>query len=101
LSLVPLAVVALIATASVVIRSYWGAVLLVHLTSSTILMLACHGELYRRRPEPSRLTEFYLWTSLGGVIGGVFAGLIAPNLFNGLPSTRFWSWLQSLSCPAL
>ena len=33
----------------------------------------------RRR---SRLTEFYLWTSFGGVLGGVFAGIAAPHLFN-------------------
>ena len=35
-----------------------------------------------RRPAPALLTEFYLWTSLGGVIGGIFAGLLAPHLFN-------------------
>jgi hypothetical protein len=29
------------------------------------------------------LTEFYLCTSLGGVIGGAFAGLLAPQIFNG------------------
>jgi hypothetical protein len=42
--MVPFAAVALIATASAVIRSYWSALLVVH------LVLACHGELYRRRP---------------------------------------------------
>src|SRR4030095_1010590 len=47
-----------------------------------VLALLCHGEVYRRRPEPARLTEFYLWTSFGGVIGGIFAGLLAPHLFN-------------------
>jgi hypothetical protein len=41
-------------------------------------------EAYRQRPEPGRLTEFYLWTSFGGVIGGVFAGLVAPNIFNDI-----------------
>src|SRR5262245_56805039 len=46
------------------------------------LALACHGELYARRPAPALLTEFYLWTSFGGVIGGIFAGLLAPFLFN-------------------
>ena len=35
-----------------------------------------------RRPAPALLTEFYLWTSFGGVIGGIFAGLLAPHLFN-------------------
>jgi hypothetical protein len=43
----------------------------------------CHGELYARRPRPRRLTEFYLCTSFGGVIGGAFAGLLAPQIFNG------------------
>jgi hypothetical protein len=43
--------------------------------------LVCHRELYLRRPEASSLTEFYLWMSLGGVLGGVFAALVAPNVF--------------------
>jgi hypothetical protein len=84
LSLVPFAAVAVIATASLRVRPYWSAQLLVHLVSFVVLALACHGELYRRRPEPARLTEFYLWTSFGGVIGGIFAGLIAPHVFNGI-----------------
>jgi hypothetical protein len=84
LSLVPFAVVALIATASVVIQPYWSVRLLMHLVSFVVLALACHGELYRRRPQPARLTEFYLWTAFGGVTGGIFAGLIAPHVFNGI-----------------
>jgi hypothetical protein len=36
----------------------------------------------RAAPAPARLTEFYLWTSFGGVLGGIFAGLLAPLLFN-------------------
>ncbi|MCK1707610.1 MULTISPECIES: fused MFS/spermidine synthase [unclassified Bradyrhizobium] len=84
LSLVPFAVVALIATASAELRPYLSASLAIHLVGFVVLALACHGELYRRRPEPARLTEFYLWTSFGGLIGGVFAGLIAPHVFNGV-----------------
>jgi hypothetical protein len=48
-----------------------------------VIALHCHGELYARRPSPARLTEFYLLISVGGVIGGAFAGLLAPNLFKG------------------
>ncbi|QIG91084.1 fused MFS/spermidine synthase [Bradyrhizobium sp. 6(2017)] len=84
LSLVPFAAVALTATGSAVIRPFLSVLLAVHLVSFVVLALACHGELYRRRPEPARLTEFYLWTSFGGVIGGIFAGLIAPHVFNGI-----------------
>lgn len=40
-----------------------------------------HGELYRLRPPPEQLSAFYLWTSLGGVLGSAFVGLLAPHLF--------------------
>lgn len=41
----------------------------------------CHGELARRRPAAQHLTEFYLWMSLGGVLGGMFNSLLAPLIF--------------------
>jgi hypothetical protein len=63
-------------------KTFWLANIALNLVGFFVLALLCHGELYARRPAPARLTEFYLWTSLGGVIGGVFAGLIAPNVFN-------------------
>jgi hypothetical protein len=65
-------------------KLYWFAIITLNLAAFVLIALACHGEAYARRPEPSRLTEFYLWTSFGGVVGGVFAGLIAPNIFNNI-----------------
>ena len=62
-------------------RPFWLALVAVNLVAFALLALLCHGELYRRRPAPARLTEFYLWTSLGGVLGGVFAALVAPHIF--------------------
>jgi len=44
--------------------------------------VACHAEMYRTRPEPARLTEFYLLMSVGGVIGGLFCALAAPLIFD-------------------
>ncbi len=35
-----------------------------------------------RRPAGPYLTRFYLPISLGGVLGGAFVGLIAPNIFD-------------------
>jgi SAM-dependent methyltransferase len=49
-----------------------------------IACMAAHGELVRLRPAPRHLTGFYLSLSLGGALGGVFAGLVAPRLFDGL-----------------
>ena len=40
-----------------------------------------HGELAKIRPAPRYLTQFYLMVSLGGALGGMFVGLIAPRLF--------------------
>ena len=64
------------------VKTYWFASVLLNLIAFTLIALACHGEAYRLRPAATRLTEFYLWTSFGGVLGGVFAGIAAPHLFN-------------------
>ena len=47
-----------------------------------VCCMVCHGELVRMRPPARHLTSFYVSVSLGGALGGVFVGLIAPNLFN-------------------
>ncbi len=64
-------------------KVFWVATVLLNLVAFALLTLLCHGELYARRPAPARLTEFYLCVSVGGVLGGAFAGLLAPNIFNG------------------
>ena len=49
------------------------------------LFLSCmffHGELAKLRPAPRYLTQFYLMVSLGGALGGIFVGLIAPRVFS-------------------
>lgn len=43
--------------------------------------LVAHRTLYEARPNARYLTEFYLWMSAGGVLGGIFAALIAPQIF--------------------
>jgi hypothetical protein len=64
-------------------KVFWLTTIALNLVAFALLTLMCHGELYARRPSPQRLTEFYLCTSFGGVIGGAFAGLLAPQIFNG------------------
>lgn len=46
--------------------------------------MVCHGELSQSRPSARHLTEFYLWVSAGGVLGGIFNALIAPLVFSSL-----------------
>ena len=56
--------------------------MVLYLLALFAIALVCHGELARSRPKIARLTEFYLWISLGGVLGGVFNALIAPEIFS-------------------
>ena len=48
-----------------------------------IVCMFCHGELARMRPGPKHLTLFYLVVSLGGVVGGVLVGVVAPLALPG------------------
>jgi hypothetical protein len=79
--IMPLLVIALvIVLVSEATHPVW-LLMVVHLTAFFVVSLVCHGELARRRPPPEQLTEFYLWLSLGGILGGLFSALVAPLLF--------------------
>jgi hypothetical protein len=45
--------------------------------------MAGHGELARRRPDPSRLTGYYLGIAAGGALGGFLCAVVAPLVFKG------------------
>jgi SAM-dependent methyltransferase len=54
------------------------------LTVFTLLAAVCHARLAAERPEVSGLTEYFVWISAGGMLGGAFNALAAPLLFRGL-----------------
>jgi len=47
-----------------------------------VCCMVCHGEMVRLKPPSRYLTGFYLMVAAGGAAGGLFVGLLAPNLFN-------------------
>ena len=53
-----------------------------HLLALLATGMLCHGALAADRPAPSLLTSFYLVVAAGGVLGGLFAALAAPLLFD-------------------
>jgi hypothetical protein len=71
-----------------------NAVLMVplHLAAFFVSAMVCHGELARERPRASHLTEFYLLMSLGGVLGGLFASLVAPVIFDRILEYPILLW---------
>lgn len=70
-----------------------------HLIVFFVAAMVCHGELARDRPDPRHLTEFYLWMSLGGVLGGVFNALVAPLVFTTVAEYPLALVLASLLGP--
>ncbi len=44
------------------------------------LCMCLHGEMARMRPAAAWLTRFYLMLSLGGAVGGISVGLVAPHV---------------------
>jgi hypothetical protein len=58
-----------------------GVAVVVQLVLVAVGGLVAHGQLAADRPRPSALTRFYLWIAVGGALGGVANGLLAPLLF--------------------
>jgi hypothetical protein len=58
--------------------------------------IVCHGELARTKPGPAFLTEFYLSIAVGGALGGLLVGIVAPQIFN-----NYWETPIAISCLAM
>ncbi len=60
-------------------------IIAVHLVTLFIICMTVHQKLYDTRPQDSRnMTSFYIYMSLGGVLGGIFNTFIAPEIFNSI-----------------
>ncbi len=77
-----------LAVPTLLILGFWGIQgalsweFTLHLGVFFATALLLHGRLADDRPATRHLTEFYLWMSIGGVLGGMFNALLAPNLFD-------------------
>jgi hypothetical protein len=72
-----------------------------HLTTLFVVSMVCHGELARDRPAPKYLTGYFLWMSVGGVLGGLFNGLAAPLIFTGIVEYELVMMLACFLAPPL
>jgi hypothetical protein len=82
LLLQPVAVVAVVLGLSLNGNRGWVIAAVTGAVAFFVTTMVCHKELYDRRPASAHLTEYYLWMSLGGVLGGIFAALVAPQIFS-------------------
>jgi hypothetical protein len=72
-----------------------------HLLGFFVIAMVCHGELARSRPSTHHLTEFYLWISVGGAVGGMLTAIVAPLVFPTLLEYRIALVLSCLLAPTL
>ncbi|HVF10409.1 MAG TPA: fused MFS/spermidine synthase [Abditibacteriaceae bacterium] len=82
--LMPIAILPVVVVLTINLAHPVGLLVPFHLLGFFVMALACHGALAEERPAPLHLTEFYLWMSLGGVLGGIFCALIAPLVFKSV-----------------
>ena len=80
----PLALIPMVIALAIRVKDPIFLVIPLHLASFFFISMVCHGELAADRPAVSRLTEFYIYLSLGGVLGGIFNALIAPLIFSSV-----------------
>ena len=73
----------------------------VHMLVFFIVTMSCHGSLSEARPAASQLTNFYLWVSFGGVLGGFFNIFIAPELFADIKEYPLMLLMSVLVCTPL
>ena len=57
---------------------------LLHLAAFATLAMQCHARLAEGRPDPTHLTGYFVCVSLGGVLGGLAAALVAPEVFDSI-----------------
>jgi hypothetical protein len=87
--------------AAVIIEAFWSLELGLywlfglHLAAFFFAALVLHWELAKRRPHPRYLTDFYLWMSVGGALGGVFNAVAAPLLFDSVVE---YTWMLVAAC---
>jgi hypothetical protein len=61
-------------------HSYLKAAIFFDVIGFFFTTMVCHGELAKDRPSTRHLTDFYLMMSIGGMLGGMFNALFAPNI---------------------
>ncbi|MGA9747795.1 MAG: fused MFS/spermidine synthase [Nocardioides sp.] len=59
-----------------------GILVVFTMTMLALVAFAAHARLAAERPDPEKLTAFYLIVASGGALGGVLNGLVAPIAFD-------------------
>jgi len=93
----PALAIALFFFAKLLDREEWSLLVRGNIAVSAAVLfvccMVCHGELAALKPSPRYLTGYFVSLSLGGALGGLFVGLIAPLLFNAYYELNIGLWM--------
>ncbi len=53
----------------------------VHFSLLFIICMSFHSRLAKSRPQSEFLNSFFVWMSVGGILGGIFNSVVAPMVF--------------------
>src|SRR5215216_2226948 len=100
-AVLPLMIASLVVAMLIDLRDPFWLLVGLHLLGFFMVAMVLHGEVARDRPPARHLTEFYLWVSVGGVLGGVFNALVAPVAFDTVIEYPLMIILACLFLPGL
>jgi hypothetical protein len=97
----PFLLALLVLTLALDIRTWLTVDVTLHLLTFFVTAMICHGLMAATRPQAAYLTRFYFCMSLGGVLGGIFSGLIAPRIFSWIAEYPLLVVAAALARPGL
>jgi hypothetical protein len=96
----PALVLGVAASQSMAVRTDPRVALPLYLAALFAVGVLCHGRLAARRPPAGDLTGFYLWIAVGGALGTVLAGIVAPLVFRSVVEYPLALVLSCLAVPS-
>ena len=96
----PVLLASIVLTLALDIRTWLMVDVGLHLLTFFVTAMICHGLVAATRPQASYLTRFYFCMSLGGVLGGIFSGLLAPKMFSWIAEYPILIVAAALARPA-
>ncbi len=97
----PFLLALIVLTLALDIRTWLIVDVALHLLTFFVTAMICHGLMAATRPQAAYLTRFYFCMSLGGVLGGIFSGLLAPHLFSWIAEYPLLVVAAALARPGL
>ncbi|MGD0851085.1 fused MFS/spermidine synthase [Bradyrhizobium sp.] len=101
IKLQPFLLALIVLTLALDIRTWLTVDVALHLLTFFVTAMICHGLMAATRPQAAYLTRFYFCMSLGGVLGGIFSGLIAPRIFSWIAEYPLLVVAAALARPGL